>query len=49
MGPGPIWWDTVQRYCEVYGLSEDQTEAMHHHIKGMDTVYLKHNTKKTGK
>ena len=47
MGIGPIWWSTVQSYCEAKGLDENQTEAMHNHIKAMDTVYLKHVNKKT--
>lgn len=45
-GLGPIWWSTIQTYCEAMGLSEDQTEAMHHHVKEMDTAYLKHMSKK---
>ena len=47
MAAGPIWWSTVQTYCDAKVLSESQTEAMHHHIKAMDTVYLKHISKKT--
>lgn len=42
MGPGPIWWDTIQTYCERTNLDDIQTEAMHHHVKNMDEVYLKH-------
>jgi hypothetical protein len=47
MGVGPIWWSTVQTYCEAKHLSEDQTDAMHNHIKAMDAAYLKHMNKKT--
>lgn len=46
MGMGPIWWTTVQEYCERYGLDEEQTEAMHIHIKAMDTAYLKNLARK---
>jgi len=46
MSSGPIWWTTVQEYCNLLKLSEEQTEAMHFHIKEMDLVYLKHSTKK---
>lgn len=45
MGPGPIWWNTVQEYCDRYGLDEEQTEAMHYHIRELDTVFLKHSQK----
>ncbi|HRD16485.1 MAG TPA: hypothetical protein PK181_06645 [Methanothrix soehngenii] len=47
MGVGPIWWSTVQSYCEAKGLDESQTQAMHHHIKALDSAYLKHVNKKT--
>lgn len=46
MGAGPIWWDTIQTYCERLELDEEQTEAMHHHIKEMDKVYMKNLAKK---
>lgn len=48
MGVGPIWWTTVQDYCDRKGLDESQTEAMHHHIKGMDECYLRHMKKTKG-
>jgi len=48
-GLGPIWWETIQSYCERKKLSEEQTEAMHHHIRAMDEVYMKHLEKKTKK
>lgn len=47
MSAGPIWWDTIQNYCDRNGLDVEQTEAMHHHIQAMDTVYLKHLQKKS--
>lgn len=46
MGLGPISWTTVHDYCEAYGLTEDQTEEMHHHIKEMDAVYLEFHRRK---
>lgn len=42
MGLGPIWWETVQYYADKKGFDEEQTEALHHHIRALDTVYLKH-------
>ena len=43
---GPIWWETVQKYCETYRLGEEQTEDMHYHIRNLDTVYLDYQQKK---
>ncbi len=48
MGLGPIWWGTVQNYCEKKGLEAEQTEEMHYHIRAMDLAYLKHMDKKSG-
>jgi hypothetical protein len=48
-GMGPIWWNTIQDYCERKKLDEEQTEAMHHHIGAMDIVYTKHIQQKTKK
>jgi hypothetical protein len=45
-GSSPIWWITVQEYCERAGCDEEQTEAMHLHLRNMDAVYLKQVTKK---
>ncbi len=45
-GAGPIWWKTIQEYCEHMELDVEQTEAMHQHVKAMDTVYLKDLAKK---
>lgn len=46
MGVGPIPWIAIEQYCQLKGLDEEQTEAMHHHIVTMDTVYMKHQAKK---
>ncbi len=46
MGAGPIWWNTIQDYCERMGLDEEQTEAMHVHVKALDGAYLKNLKKK---
>jgi len=43
---GPIPWLAIEQYCVMKGLDEEQTEAMHHHIIQMDTVYLKHHAAK---
>lgn len=45
-GVGPIPWSVIQQYSDSLGLDMDQTEAMHHHITALDTVYLKHTQKK---
>lgn len=47
MGLGPIPWVVIQQYCQLKELSDEQTEAMHHHIPLMDTVFLKHHQKKS--
>jgi len=47
MGLSPIWWSEIQRYCEVKGLDDFQTEAMHHHIRAMDKFYLEFSMKKS--
>lgn len=46
MTPGPIWWSTVQAYCDAKKLDEEQTFAMHYHIQQMDALYLKKVVKK---
>ena len=46
MGLGAVPWKTIFDYCEAFGLDEEQTEAMHHHIRVMDTAYI--NFKKKG-
>lgn len=46
MALGPIPWKAVHDYCIANDLDEDQTEAMHYHLKQMDAIYLKHQGKK---
>jgi len=46
MGMGPIPWQAINQYCTSIELNEEQTEAMHHHIRELDTCYLKHKNKK---
>jgi len=46
MGLGAIPWKVVHDYCEAYGLSDEQTEEMHHHMKEMDAAYLEHHRRK---
>jgi hypothetical protein len=43
---GPIPWKVIYDYCMAYGLSDDQIEEMHHHIKELDSAYLEHRRKK---
>lgn len=44
---GPIPWRVIREYCQILDLDEDQTEAMHHHIREMDKAYLEAVKKKT--
>jgi hypothetical protein len=46
MSLGPIPWKVVHDYCVANGLDEDQTEAMHYHLKTMDAAYLEHQGRK---
>ena len=46
MGVGPIPWLAIEQYCVMKGLDEEQSEAMHHHIVQMDTVYLRYQAAK---
>jgi hypothetical protein len=48
-GLGPLWWGTIQEYCEKKELSVEQTEAMHFHLRNLDTIFLKHHEKKAAK
>lgn len=43
----PISWLAIHTYCRQFDLSEEQEQAMHHHIKEMDSVYLKVREKKS--
>lgn len=45
-GIGSISWISVQQYCQLMELDEDQTFAMHHHVREMDRVFLAHHNKK---
>lgn len=45
-GIGPIGWDVIQYYAVSNELDADQTEALHTHIKAMDTYYMAHYNKK---
>jgi len=47
MGLGPIPWKVVHEYCAFLELDEDQTEAMHYHIREMDGAFLEHNRSKS--
>jgi len=42
MSLGPIPWKVIQDYCVALELDEEQTEAMHHHLREMDAAYLEH-------
>lgn len=46
-GFGPIPWLSIEQYCQVLELDEDQKMAMHHHIAEMDKAYVKHQQKKS--
>lgn len=39
---GPISWQTVDRYCEVYGLKGEQREDMFFFVGKMDAAYQEH-------
>lgn len=41
-GPGHLSWSVIRDYCEKLELDEDQTHAMHHHLRRLDEVYLRH-------
>lgn len=45
-GIGPISWLTIEQYCGVKELDEDQKQAMHHHVAEMDRAYIRHQQKK---
>ena len=46
MSEGPIPWLAVHTYCTEFDLSDDQREAMHHHIRVMDQIYFKDRERK---
>lgn len=37
---GPISWTTIEDYADRIGVSEDQREALHHHIGKMDVAFI---------
>lgn len=45
-GVGALSWEVIQSYCSHYRLDDDQTEAMHHHMREMDMAYLEKMRKK---
>ena len=47
MGLGSIPWMAVQHYCAVCGFDSEQSEAMHHHCRALDTVWLNHHNRRT--
>jgi len=46
---GPIPWLSIEQYCRLQGLDEDQAESMHFHVSEMDKFYLKYQNKKAKK
>lgn len=46
-GEGQIPWLAIDRYCQSLGLDIDQELALFHHVRAMDNVYLKHQSKKS--
>ncbi len=45
MSLGRIPWSVVDRYCTRHDIVDDQCDDMHHHIRAMDEVFLKHHNK----
>lgn len=48
-GISPIGWDVVQYYGVSNGFNADQMEALHYHVKTLDSRYIAHYTKKNSK
>ena len=46
MGVGPIPWMAVSDYAVAMGLSREQTEDLHHHMRAMDNAYSEYWSKK---
>lgn len=46
MAPGPISWITVQQYCLMNELTEEQTYRMHRYVRKMDAAFLEHKLRK---
>jgi hypothetical protein len=45
-GMGPLWWSTIQQYCDHHGIVGMQAEDMQYHLRELDAVYLTHVNKK---
>lgn len=46
MQVGPIPWTVVRTYANELGFDQDQTEALHYHIRMMDDEFLRRNSTK---
>jgi|CXWL01.1.fsa_nt_gi hypothetical protein len=46
MDEGPISWAAIQEYIRWAQLDDDQAEALHFHVRGMDVAYLKFRGRK---
>ena len=46
MGDGPIPWTSIEEYCNLTGIYDEQRERMHSYIREMDTAFLEHHRKK---
>lgn len=43
---GTIPWGVIAQYCRHHGLSCEQEEAMHFHLREMDAIFITHNARK---
>ena len=43
---GPIPWTAMFTYCQEYDIIDEQREDMFTYIREMDTVFMKHMSKK---
>lgn len=46
---GPLNWLTIQRYCEVHDITDEQAEDMHYYLSHMDAAFLENQRKKQTK
>ena len=46
MGFGPISWFTVEKYADIQEWDDEQKEAFHYHVRGLDQIWLEHHNKK---
>jgi hypothetical protein len=44
--PGPIPYNSVAEYAQLYELDEEETEDLHYHIRRMDAAFLEVGSKK---